>query len=43
MQGQDAGPQRDNWDKPAKGDNPDRKTKVLQGSGGWAQGQQPHL
>jgi len=26
MQGRDAGSQRDNWDKPAKGENPDRKT-----------------
>jgi len=25
MQGRGAGSQRDNWDKPAKGDNPDRK------------------
>jgi hypothetical protein len=26
MQGRDAGSHRDNWDKPAKGDNPDRKS-----------------
>jgi hypothetical protein len=38
MQGRDATSRRDNWDKPAKGDNPDRKSQVLQVSGGWAQG-----
>jgi hypothetical protein len=43
MQGRDAGSRRDNWDKPAEGDNPDRKSYVLQGSGGWAPGQEPPL
>jgi hypothetical protein len=43
MQGRNAIPRRDNWDNPAKGENPDRKSQVLQGSGGRAQGQQPRL
>jgi len=33
MQGRDASSGRDNWDKPAKGENPDRKPYVLQGTG----------
>ena len=43
MQGRDMSSWRNNWAKPAKGDNPNRKSYVLQGSGGWAQGQQPRL
>jgi len=31
MQGRDASSRHDNWDKPAKGVNPDRKSYVLQG------------
>ena len=36
MQGRDARSRRGNCDKPAKGNNPDRKSQVLH-----AQGQQP--
>ena len=39
----DASSRRDNWDKPAKGDNPDRKSYVVQGREGWAQGHLPRL
>jgi hypothetical protein len=31
-----------NWDWSAKGENPNRKSSVLQDSWGWAWGQQPH-
>jgi hypothetical protein len=43
MQGRNAGPRRVNWDIPAKGDPPNRKSLVLQSNVGWAQGQQPSL